>query len=381
MFGRDALATLPIVAALLLALLAQGAANAHEASSQAALPAAAEAGLDLRDCLFSGVNFIDSQDRLFDEGWVPGGWELFDQFLEPLGGTNAVVLAWTLRCAAVDGAVEITDGAALSIVGVAVDFMDFADPIEWHNFLAYPVLSVALWGVYVVEAYSDQAEIAGFLAASGIPTRTVPSIELTEHPTGPELPDVAVPVPVPIDTCGPIGGLPGLGHSLPDELRPPEPTRVSTAGVAADGGPFEIVTSTYVHHNTLTHCHDQVLWHGDPDEPSSIHMLVPTARDHFCTLDVLPGCGVARAAAGSTLHGLLGARERNDSYFAFDHERIPTVHLVSTGPMAPSAGEPVAALDPNPGHAHESTLPATGGSAVAGLALVLFGLVRRGTRP
>lgn len=370
-----------VAIALVPLLLTHGIATAHEGPGLAAQPSEADASLALHDCLFSGVNFVDQQDRLFGEGWVPDGWELFDQFFEPLGGTGAVVLVWTLKCASADS-VEVDGGVGLSIVGAAIDFMDFADPTEWHNFLAYPALSVALWGVYVVEAHTDQAEVTEFLAANGMPARTVPSIELSEQPIGPELPGIAVPLPAAIDTCGPIGELPGIGHSLPDELRPPEPTRASTARVAPDDGPFETVTTTWVHHNTLTHCHDQMLWHGRADAPGSLRMVVPTARDHFCTLDMLPGCGVARATPGSTLHGLLGAEERDDSFFAFDHERIPTVHLVGSESAADRAAgnSPGAALDTNTGRTRGSTLPATGGSAVAGLALVLSGLMRRGAR-
>lgn len=138
---------------------------------------------------------------------------------------------------------------------------------------------------------------------------------------------VGEPVDVPdADTCSRIGPAPGPAHSPPDDVRATEPHKTTNVSVPWRGH-HGYETSTMLPltpHNTVTHCHDQLLKHGPREGGSTVHVSIPVARDHFCS-QPQPGCGQAQAQPGSPVAGLLGGPERNDPVVALDHERIPEV--------------------------------------------------------
>ncbi|MDX1510703.1 MAG: hypothetical protein R3249_05120 [Nitriliruptorales bacterium] len=342
--------------------------------------------LQLHDCLLAGAINRDSAARLRDEGWVPEGYPIHDPLLGPLDDADAVVFAWAFECERSTGAVTSSESIGLAYTGVALDYTNPLDPTQWHNVIELPMhyigATAGLWGIYVVGVHTDNGALNGFLRRAGFPSELVPAIDIDEEPTGVDLGEMSIEVPVEADTCGPIGDLPGVYHSLPEELRPPEPAKTSTTAVASRRlGSFEFVTTPSGHHNTLTHCHDQVFWYGPPDDAATLQMVIPAARDHFCLMDVPTACGSINAEANSAMSDFFRAAGGPvASDLTIDHERIPVIHFVTNGAAGsgdapgPSVGAGGNAADGGAG-----TLPASGGGAVF-LAIAILTLVHVATR-
>jgi hypothetical protein len=300
--------------ALLAALLGVAASPAASGAAGAADPVV------LHECLLSGVNFPVAHERV--ERYVPQGYEIGTY------GDAGVVAIWVFSCEGATAGAEIGP-ADFSVVGVLVgDDTDLGSPTTWPNALA-PAAAVnqqwaANWPQYVVWAHTDNPGLAAALNRMGMPATTVRNISVLEHyPVDPIEQRVDVPD---ADTCSRIGPAPGAAHSPPDDVRAPEPPKTTEVSVpwGRDGGYQTSTVLPLTAHNTVTHCHDQLLKHGPKGGASTLHISIPVARDHFCS-HPQPGCGRAEAQAGSPVARLLGDKERNDPVLAFDHERIPQV--------------------------------------------------------
>lgn len=283
--------------------------------------AGADRAVSLKDCLLSGVNFSAERDDL--EKYVPKDYEIGTY------GDAGVVAIWVFSCEGATNGDRNLGPADYSVVGVLLeDDTNLHDPTTWPNALAPTAAAdqqwAANWPQYVVWAHSDNGGLTAALKGMGMPVTTVPDITFGEV--------YLVPPPVqerhelePVDTCSRIGQAPGAAHSPPDDVRAPEPhkaTEVSVPWGANDYGTSTALPLTP--HNTVTHCHDQLLKHESGGRASTVHVSIPVARDHFCS-HPQPGCGRAQAEAGSLVADLLGAPVRDDPVLAFDHERIPEV--------------------------------------------------------
>lgn len=232
-------------------------------------------------------------------------------------------MIWTLSCdEATVGGHEL-DSVRVSIVGVALDYTQRDDPTTWPNVLApdWP----ANWGIYVIKIYSDDARLAAVLRQAGMPAVVEPHISFEQRSPLPHHDITTADIPD-INTCDRVGPAPGLAHSPPDEVRPPESVKTTTVDVPGPHGGFRTAASPLVHHNAVTHCHDQLLWHGPYEDPAKIRLRIPVARDHFCT-DPQPACATTEAKPGTEIAAFLGNDIREDPELAFDHEPINEVML------------------------------------------------------
>lgn len=330
---RFLLVAVAIVLPLLVAAaLAPGNASAEDDHKSVAIA--------LQNCLLSGVNFPDQRQRLVNGGWVPEdypfqpsthealhpdplrtphprAWSAWEPSTRQKG---AVVLIWTFGCDSASVGDRSAGSAKLSIVGVALkpDHVPHLLGSTWPG----------SWGIYVVDIFGDNRQVMGRLARAGMPTHVVPDMSFEEEfvvPRPDELPDESIDVPLDAETCTSLGPAPGLAHSPPNEVKVPESNKSTTVRVQWARSSFETTTMPHVHHNAVTHCHDQVLWHGPYEEAAKLRLVIPVARDHFCT--TAPGCGSAKARPDTRIADFLDGGFRDSPRLAFDHEPIVEVRL------------------------------------------------------